>query len=43
VNNVDPISYTAALGLLLLIAIAFMVLPALRALRMDVAAILRYE
>ena len=43
VNNLDPISYAAALGLLLLIAIASMILPAARALRMDVAAILHYE
>jgi predicted permease len=43
VNNLDPASYTAALGLLLLIAIASMVLPAVRALHMDLAAILHYE
>lgn len=43
VNNLDPISYTAAPGLLVLIAIASMILPAIRALRMDLAAILHYE
>jgi predicted permease len=43
VSNLDPVSYTAALGLLVLIAIASMILPAVRALRMDLAAILHYE
>lgn len=43
VNNLDPASYIAALGLLVLIALASMVVPAVRALRMDLAAILHYE
>lgn len=43
VNNLDPVSYGAALGLLVLIAAAAMILPAVRALRMDLAAILHYE
>ena len=43
VNNFDPVSYTAALGLLMLIAIASMILPALRALQLDLAATLHYE
>jgi predicted permease len=43
VNNLDPVSYTAAVGLLVLIAMASMILPAVRALRMDLAAILHYE
>jgi hypothetical protein len=43
VNNLDPISYTGALSLLLLIAITSMILPAVRTLRMDLAAILHYE
>lgn len=43
VNNLDPVSYAAALSLLVLIAIASMILPALRVLRMDLAAILHYE
>jgi ABC-type antimicrobial peptide transport system permease subunit len=43
VNNLDPVSYAAAVGLLVLIALASMILPAVRALRMDLAAILHYE
>lgn len=43
VNNLDPVSYAAALGLLVLIALASMIVPAVRALRMDLAAILHYE
>ena len=43
VNNLDPVSYVAALGLLVLIALASMILPAVRALRLDLAAILHYE
>jgi len=37
------VSYAAALGLLVLITLASMVVPALRTLRMDLAAILHYE
>lgn len=43
VSNLDPASYAAALGLLLLIAMASIILPAVRALRMDLGAILHYE
>jgi ABC-type antimicrobial peptide transport system permease subunit len=43
VSNLDPVSYTAALLLLVLIAMVAMILPAVRALRMDLAAILHYE
>lgn len=43
VNNLDPVSYATALALLVLIAGASMILPVVRALRMDLAAILHYE
>lgn len=43
VNNLDPVSYVAALSLLMLIAVAAIILPALRVLRMDLAATLHYE
>jgi putative ABC transport system permease protein len=43
VNNLDPASFAAALALLGLIAVLSMLLPALRALRLDLAAILHYE
>lgn len=43
VNNLDPASYAAALGLLVQIALASMLLPAIRALRLDLGAILHYE
>jgi len=43
VSNLDPVSYVAALSLLVLIAVAAIILPALRVLRMDLAATLHYE
>ena len=43
INNLDAASYAAALGVLALIAGLSMVLPAARALRLNIAAILRYE
>lgn len=43
VNNLDPASFAAALGLLGLIAVLSMLIPAIRALRLNLAAILHYE
>ncbi len=43
VNNLDPVSYAIALAVLGLIAIVSMLVPAIRALRLDLAAILHYE
>lgn len=43
VNNLDPISYTAAMATLVAIAALSMLVPALRTLRLDIAAILHHE
>ncbi|MGA8161424.1 MAG: ABC transporter permease [Acidobacteriaceae bacterium] len=43
VNNLDPASFAAALGLLGLMAVVSMLVPAIRTLRLDLAAILHYE
>ncbi|HZZ39387.1 MAG TPA: ABC transporter permease [Acidobacteriaceae bacterium] len=43
VSNLDPASFATALGLLGLIAVVSMLVPAIRALRLDLAAILHYE
>ena len=43
VSNLDPASYAAALGMLIAIVLASSVLPARRALRLDLAKTLRYD
>lgn len=43
VNNLDPFSYAAAMATLVAIAALSMLVPALRALRLDIAAILHHE
>jgi predicted permease len=43
VSNLDPASYIAALGVLLAIVLAAALLPARRALRLDLAKTLHYE
>jgi len=43
VSNYDPAGYAAALGVLLAIVLVAALLPARRALRLDLAKILRYE
>lgn len=43
IDNLDPGSYAAALGLLALIAALSMLAPAARALRLNIAAILHHE
>jgi len=43
VNNLDPASYAAAIGLLAVVVALAMILPAARTLRLDMARILHYE
>jgi predicted permease len=43
VNNLDPLSYAGAVGVLALIILLAALLPARRALRLDLAKILHYE
>jgi putative ABC transport system permease protein len=43
VNNLDPASYAAALAVLAFIASLSMLVPAVRALRLNIATILHYE
>ena len=43
VSNLDPASYAAALGMLIAMVLASSVLPARRALRLDLAKTLRYD
>ncbi len=43
VSNLDPISYAVALGVLIAIVLAAALLPARRALRLDLGKILHYE
>lgn len=43
VNNLDPASYAAAIGLLAVVVALAMILPAARTLRLDLARILHYE
>jgi ABC-type antimicrobial peptide transport system permease subunit len=43
VNNLDPVSYLAAVALLILIVLVAMILPAARVLRLNLAKTLRYD
>jgi ABC-type antimicrobial peptide transport system permease subunit len=43
VNNLDPLSYAGAIGVLALIILVAALLPARRALKLDLAKILHYE
>jgi hypothetical protein len=43
INNLDPLSYAAAIGVLVAIIAVAALLPARRALRLDLAKILHYE
>jgi ABC-type antimicrobial peptide transport system permease subunit len=43
INNLDPLSYAAAIGALIAIIAIAAVLPARRALRLDLARILHYD
>lgn len=43
VNNLDPASYAAAMAILVAIAALSMLVPSIRALRLDIAAILHHE
>lgn len=43
VNNLDPVSYAAAMAILVAIAALSMLVPSIRALRLDIAAILHHE